>query len=233
MEKVDETELREKVERLHEKQETVYERIRSWGHCFGYFKEYFGNKSKVDYDLAALNLGMFLASWGMYRGSSFSLQYDYKIYAKLLEELKNKKYDFDPCKIEDVDISKVSECFDTIKNYLKNKIIKGRDSDKGKSYNVSATFVTKIMLGIYGITPAFDKYFIEGIKDNKDFTHTWFWNVDKFKSAYEQVLEFYKANQDCIDKLSKECQIEENKEKYKIPPMRIIDMYFWLLGKDK
>ena len=48
----------------------------SWEHCYEFFREHRGDLRRVR-DTAALQLGSYLASWGMYRGSSFLLQRPY------------------------------------------------------------------------------------------------------------------------------------------------------------
>ena len=52
---------------------------RSWEHCYSHFMRSRGQKN-VDYDYLSLQLSFYLASWGMYRGSSFLLQKDYKVH---------------------------------------------------------------------------------------------------------------------------------------------------------
>ena len=59
-------------------------RYKSWIYCHSYFMELkkcnggkkFKELNEVDKKLSLLNLSGYLASWGMYRGSSFTLQYD-------------------------------------------------------------------------------------------------------------------------------------------------------------
>ncbi|MBQ8112212.1 MAG: hypothetical protein IJ146_03300, partial [Kiritimatiellae bacterium] len=56
-------------------------RYRSWEHCYKVFYEARLKRQKggcPDYDYLCLHLAFYLASWGMYRGSSFLLQQDYK-----------------------------------------------------------------------------------------------------------------------------------------------------------
>ncbi|VEJ05791.1 Uncharacterised protein [Campylobacter lari] len=64
-------------------------------------------------------LSFYLASWGMYRGSSFLLRYDYKIYKTILEELLAidlwDKHDWNQ-------ITKANEIIE--KNYYSIEIIK-------------------------------------------------------------------------------------------------------------
>jgi hypothetical protein len=50
-------------------------------------------QKNVDYDYLSLQLSFYLASWGMYRGSSFLLQKDYKVHIPAVKELLNEKYD--------------------------------------------------------------------------------------------------------------------------------------------
>ena len=52
-------------------------RYRSWEYCYKAFHDARGN-TNADVDYLSLQLAFYLASWGMYRGSSFLLQKDYK-----------------------------------------------------------------------------------------------------------------------------------------------------------
>lgn len=54
-------------------------RYRSWEHCYSHFIKARGSQ-EIDYDYLSLQLAFYLASWGMYRGSSFLLQKDYKVH---------------------------------------------------------------------------------------------------------------------------------------------------------
>ena len=67
-------------------------RYRSWEHCYSHFIKARESK-EVDYDYLSLQLAFYLASWGMYRGSSFLLQKDYRVHVPVVKELLNKKYD--------------------------------------------------------------------------------------------------------------------------------------------
>lgn len=67
-------------------------RYRSWEHCYSHFIKARGSQ-EIDYDYLSLQLAFYLASWGMYRGSSFLLQKDYKVHIPVVEELLSEKYD--------------------------------------------------------------------------------------------------------------------------------------------
>lgn len=66
-------------------------RYRSWEHCYLQFYKA-RTQNNVDIDYLCLQLAFYLASWGMYRGSSFLLQKDYKVHMPVVLELLNEKY---------------------------------------------------------------------------------------------------------------------------------------------
>ena len=69
-------------------------RYRSWEYCYKIF--YDAHNSEVvddDFmDYLCLHLSFYLASWGMYRGSSFLLQRDYKVHKPIIKILLEEKY---------------------------------------------------------------------------------------------------------------------------------------------
>ena len=65
----------------------------SWEHCYAQFYEARQNPEKPNIDNLSLHLAFYLASWGMYRGSSFLLQYDYTIHTFVVEEILKQAKD--------------------------------------------------------------------------------------------------------------------------------------------
>jgi len=57
-------------------------RYLSWEHCYGYFLG-----ENIEPDKACLHMAFYLASWGMYRGSSFLLWKDYQIHKEVVSFL--------------------------------------------------------------------------------------------------------------------------------------------------
>lgn len=67
-------------------------RYMSWRHCY---KAFYENRNKTDeqtLDYLSLHLAFYLASWGMYRGSSFLLQKDYKVHIPVVKIIQEEKY---------------------------------------------------------------------------------------------------------------------------------------------
>jgi hypothetical protein len=54
-----------------------HHRYRFWEHCYRFFREVTPSGIAAQRQIAALQLGFYLASWGMYRGSTFLLQHAY------------------------------------------------------------------------------------------------------------------------------------------------------------
>ena len=67
-------------------------RSRSWEHCYRVFRDARTDPSP-DCDYLSLHLAFYLASWGMYRGSSFLLQKDYKVLVPIVEKILKPEYD--------------------------------------------------------------------------------------------------------------------------------------------
>lgn len=199
-------------------------RYRSWEHCYSNFYHARG-KTDVDVDYLSLQLAFYLASWGMYRGSSFLLQKDYKIHIPVIKELLKEKYD--PLMgIKCSDFKKesnqklleeindfISEYYDTVRKSVKSQEIKN---------DVSYTLITKILMGTLGCVPAYDRYFIAGIKNRKVAT-----GIYNIKSVL-QLVDFYEKNADRLD------QVQQNMTVFDLPypQMKIIDMGFWQIGYD-
>jgi len=69
-----------------------HHRYRSWEHCYRFFRSRTREGVVTEKDAAALQLGFHLASWGMYRGSSFLLQHAYTVHAGVVERLASPEF---------------------------------------------------------------------------------------------------------------------------------------------
>lgn len=67
----------------------------SWKHCYSEFCKARNERPCTDdkKDCLSLHLAFYLASWGMYRGSTFLLQKDYKIHRPVVDIIMETKYD--------------------------------------------------------------------------------------------------------------------------------------------
>lgn len=105
------------------------------------------------------------------------------------------------------------EYYDAIRRDIKEKDLKN---------NLSYTLITKILMGTMGCVPAYDRYFIAGIKDQKVATGNY-----NIKSIL-QFVDFYEKNESRLE------SVRENMRVYELPypQMKMIDMGFWQIGFD-
>lgn len=197
-------------------------RYRSWEYCYKCFHDARKN-SDADIDYLSLQLAFYLASWGMYRGSSFLLQKDYKVHKKVIKEILKPKYDClfgIKCRaLKDNDKFEllmelyrfIEKYYGEVRNSVKEIEIKS---------NPSSVLITKVLMGTLGCVPAYDRYFIDGVK-NKNVASGQFG-----KNSLMSLVAFYEQN---------DTQFEETRRGLKAcglsyPQMKLLDMGFWQIG---
>lgn len=193
-------------------------RYKSWEHCYSYFTNDIAHNN---IDISCLHLSFYLASWGMYRGSSFLLWKDYRIHKdvvkKLFENKHFQKLNFST--IKETDLDKIIDLANWIKNWYKENI--KTVNGEGKPVNATDTLVTKIMLGTLACIPAYDRYFIDGMRNSGI-------NYSKLsKKNFKAVVDYYKINEAEFLKAQKAIH---KKSGINYPAMKLVDMYFWEIG---
>ena len=195
-------------------------RYASFDYCYNHFYPSKSRDAKFDMEKSCLAIGLYLASWGMYRGSGFLLK---RTSAKYYEPLVKFIMKQEPS-IWKVDVDTYPDNEGKILNIYNEVSKQLKIAEMGQKKHV--TLVTKVMLGVFGIVPAFDDNFC-----------TTFRNIYKgecgFSSLNEQSLmcinDFYKKNKSVIDRLSDKtytiefCSGKPTNLKY--TKAKIIDMY--------
>jgi len=176
---------------------SVEHRYISFDYCFSYFNS-FNNKSEIAHkkniEKSCLHLGFYLASWGMLRASSVLLQKSFLFYKRIIECIANDCDD-----IWNIDVNKYNS-----KNIIRLQTVHNNLSDFIPDENRKIVIVTKIMLGVFGCSPAFDNYFTTTFRSEygKDS------RFRKFEpTALNTIKEFYKKNKDTINKLRYKCRV--------------------------
>ena len=202
-------------------------RYRSWEYCYKVFNDAHNSQNIDDeyIDYLCLHLAFYLASWGMYRGSSFLLQRDYKVHKDAIKVILDNKYNsLWGIPINDYKQEYNQELLFDITNKLKEIYNKIRLSVKEKmpKNELSDTLVTKILMGTYGCVPAYDRYFISGVRNEKAASGNF-----NIRSILE-LVEFYNKYYDDFEQARKQmmvCGME-------YPQMKILDSCFWQVGFD-
>ncbi len=189
------------------------ERDASFDYCYNYFYGFYQRKrlpelaNEENLQMSCLQLGFYLASWVMLRGSSFLLEKSVRNFADLIRTISKMNpvlWEIDLENYNDQNIALLLDC--------KRQIIIAL----GKENQPSDTLVSKIMLGVFANIPAFDQYFRKSLK------------VHSFnKKALLKIRTFYDQNKNIFDSFhvytfdfstSKETDIFYTKAK-------LIDMY--------
>ena len=132
-------------------------RYSSWDLCYKHFTKFFKKTkpNKSDIKLAGLHLGFYLASWGMFRNPILlnSGIEQYELLAKKLHNLEKEVFE------------KQYEEIEVFLRALKKQVNKVLGK-KIKNEDPTDTLVTKIMLGVYSNTPAFDRFFKKTVSNS-------------------------------------------------------------------
>ena len=223
----------EAIDELIDAAQTFYEdaranengRSRSWEHCYRVFRDARADPSP-DCDYLSLHLAFYLASWGMYRGSSFLLQKDYKVLVPIVEEVLKPEYDcLFGLACADLRESEVQEMLETVYDYIANHFGPMRDQVAGREVAtpVSPVLITKILMGTLGCVPAYDRFFVDGIKKYKVTTGEY-----NLKSVL-RLVDFYEAHNDRLEDARRGMWTED----LTYPQMKLLDMGFWQIGFER
>src|ERR1035437_4198580 len=158
------------------------ERYASFDYCFNHFQQAREDKDTArlaDEDhllLSSLQLGFYLASWGMMRGSGDLLQRSVRELAPVIEQIASE-----PESTWSLDAYNLTADADEVLA-LSDRI------QRAFSIGASDILLTKVMLGVFGCVPAFDRYFQIGFKCNT-----------LCERALVRIGKFYDDNQAVID----------------------------------
>ena len=200
-------------------------RSRSWEHCYRVFRDARTDPSP-DYDYLSLHLAFYLASWGMYRGSSFLLQKDYKVLSPIVEEILKPEYD---CLfgVACVDLrepevqARLTNVYDCIAHHFHpiRKEVAGREV----TTPVSPVLITKILMGTLGCVPAYDRFFQDGVATYKVTTREY------SPKSVLRLVDFYEEHNDRFEEARRGMRTED----LTYPQMKLLDMGFWQIGYDE
>ena len=224
--------ISEVVRDIEKSQSAEYHRGKSWEHCYVFFRNYKKFRNDADLlDRSALHLGFFLASWGMLRGSSFLLQKDYKFYVPIVKTLIEPTYNG----LWDFDFSKESkeqniDNLFNLKKELEERIEENNKADGDDKKHQMDLIITKIIMATMGCAPSYDRYFKDGLRNKMGPEKMKKGKYGNFhKNSFKNLLDLSEGDEE-LRKIYKEtCLIKGTI--FKHPPMKLLDLYFWLSGQ--
>ena len=200
-------------------------RSRSWEHCYRAFRDARTDPSP-DYDYLSLHLAFYLASWGMYRGSCFILQKDYKVHTPIVKEILKPEYDclFGVACV-DLREPEVQERLKNVSDNIANHFGPIRNEVAGRKVasSVSPVLVTKILMGTLGCVPAYDRFFQDGVATYKVTTQEY--SLD----SVLRLVDFYEEHNDRLEEARRGMRTDD----LIYPQMKLLDMGFWQVGFEK
>lgn len=214
------TELEDNVRRYAVKVDST-DRYASFDYCFNYFQRHRPDPRALlgdGLELSCNQIGFYLASWGMLRGSSFLLQRSVRHFIPLVELIASA-----PEELWDLDVDKYDSAGVTLLLDWELKICNAlHPEDWPPSRGVASDIlVTKILLGVFGCVPAFDTYFKKGF------------GVSTFsKGSLRRVGAFYAEHADEIDRFRQPTLDFDTGRPSEILYTRakVIDMAFFVAG---
>jgi hypothetical protein len=184
LQELEDSEIRKYLKEFNEDID-IFDREASYHFCYNYFRNFYENNnvekiaSSSNIEVSCLQLGFYLASWGMFQRKSKLFYKSIIVYEGVIKEISKEQL------LWKIDVDNYSK--DNIDEILK---FSDKLKDLFRECNISATdtLTTKIMMGIFGCVPAFDTYFKKAIKGSA-----------LNEKSLIKIKDFYNKNQDIID----------------------------------
>jgi hypothetical protein len=201
-----------------------HHRLYSWDHSNAVWKSFV--RGEAGRDEAVLNLAFYLASWGMYRGSSDLLFRDYKALQPVVDFLcARAQEDWSDCLFSEEDpqtlAKRIIELVEGLGIALQPKL--ARPEIEGPPPRPSSILLSKILLNTLECVPAFDTEVSKGLQDL--LTH--FAGNPFRKEILSALADFARRNRKIVERgsriLQDDCGIT-------YPLTKVLDLYLWIHG---
>ena len=206
-----------------------FEQDASFDYCFNYFQRYREEgrlndlKAPEHVQESCIQLGFYLASWGMYRGSAYLPKKSAKVLEPIIDLIANQPPSFWEIDVHSYTPENIPRLID-----FKREIVSRLEYKKASGVlgTPSDVLVTKIMLGVFGNVPAFDTNFRKGFKAHGCCT----FGEDSLKA----IADFYRVNSEIIDHFHCAIHTIEFNTGQDTPRLytraKIVDMVFFVEG---
>lgn len=199
-------------------QKDPHGRFRSWEHCYGFFSANRFNPDEETIDLLCLHLAFYLASWGMYRGSSFLFQKDYLFHRQAVQLLLSHEWsDLWHPSATFLSQSKNAQRIMDLSAKLNQIYMQAAERER----DLTDTLTTKILLGTLGCVPAYDINFKKAARKLSRGLATY------TATSVLTLARFYSEHEDAFEPLRLSC----NQYGVDYPPMKILDMCLFTYGQ--
>lgn len=187
----------------------------SFDYCFNHFQSAFVEErlpalvEQPHLELSCLQLGFYLASWGMFRGRSKLLRHSSRFYEPLVRHIARADSRLWTLDLPDYDESG------------RRLILEEAQAVRSALFpSASDILVTKVMLGVYGCVPAFDTYFVSSFGGGL------------CEGSLVRLRDFYLQHAITIDRLRPSTIgfLSGDATLFKYTAAKIVDMHFFTAG---
>jgi hypothetical protein len=197
----------------------------SFDYCYNHFQQRRRNPSSWNVpdavEVSCMHLGFYLASWGMYRGSASLLQTSAAHLVPTIELIAAADQELWELDVPAYDAG-------TIESLLAFGELVRQALQVGGRAKQSDILVTKVLLGVFGNVPAFDRFYIDCVRRHPNRQH----GAGSFrKTGLLYAHKFYEDNRDELCALSLATLTFDSAHEPRAYPMaKLVDMYFWQKG---
>jgi hypothetical protein len=191
-------------------------RYSSFDYCFNWFQGHHEEgrlaelASPAALQVSCLQLGFYLASWGMYRGGAELLRRSARSLEPVIEAIVDA-----PREIWNLDLDGYSS------DGIDLALLVGRSFRRAFPGRSSDTLVTKAMLGLFGCVPAYDRFFRQGFEAST-FGQKSLRRLGAFWHAHREVIEDHRVR--TLDFAAG----QETERRY--TQAKVVDMLFFMKG---
>lgn len=214
-------------------QERSEHRYNSFDYCHNYFADNRGTAAEPDkMQMSCMVLWSFLASWGMLRGSSQLLWKNPLVLKDVITAIDKHSQLFD-VDIEDYDDDKILNAILEAANEFTNLLTfeeTNEETKKTKEVKPTVTLITKILLGVYACTPAFDINVSKGIKKNLPVKKLNARILKEFKKKWDDELKIVIGQEKIFTLDFNANPPKETSRTYK--KIKLMDMFYFQMGMD-
>ncbi len=170
---------------------------------------------------ASVHLSAYLGFFGMMRGSSFLLKTNPSFFVPIVRDIWRKAGESNYA-LDSTHPDHVKPLWNTLSRSLRDASKDFRES----TMPITQTLISKILLGMFACSPAYDQYF------NKGFQSVNWWTDSQQKSKQYTKIQRWNCflgdpkTTEFLPKVRKLYALEES-----IPPSRVFDLFFWDLGR--
>lgn len=200
----------------------------AWDLCYRFFTQNQERLLQADCDEALLleasvHLSAYLGFFGMLRGSSFLLKTNPSFFVPIIRDVwqQARASGYPP---DSTHPDHIKPLWDTLNRSLLDA---SKDLRETSTTPVSHTLISKILLGMFACSPAYDKFVMRGLQEI-----SWWTGPKSLQSSSDSKIDAWGAFMN--EPMTKELW-EETQKQYaldeSIPRCRVVDLFLWELGK--